>query len=1163
MIFNKKLTISMRLILGFGLVLILTTFLGLIGINEMQKLTNLTAKMYKHPMEVNKSAKNIKTNIFAMQASMNKVALSKYTAEITALQTTIKEYEKDIYKSFNIIKERYLGDTVQVHQVFQTFEKWNNLNKEVINLFKKRKKEEAIELSQFEVARKGKKINREIELLINLSTNEADSYLEKAKEKEENMIKTMFVLLIVIIILGIVFSVLIIRSITYPINKIVHFIKAIENGELNQKIEIYRNDEIGKLAISLREMQTNLRQKTAIARRIALGDFSIKMEIKSKNDILAKAINEIIDTFNQVVKQANLISLGNYSTDIIPRNKRDTIGIALQKMLKTLREVDEVTKRIVKGDFVTKIIPKSEKDDLSISLNEMLKSLRETKHENYLQNLMKTGQNQLNQKMRGDLDIPSLTENIISYLSEFLNAKIGVLYLKNENQLKLTASYAFSSKRENHIFEIGEGLIGQCALEQKILLVNQLPENYLNIQSGIGKATPNHAIIAPIIFEKEVKAVIEFASFNEFKELDIDFLKSVSETIGIVLNSSQSRTKMQKLLEEKREQAEILQKQQEELQSTNEELETQTIELQRREERLRSQRIELEVVNKELRIKTVDLENQKDEVTKKNIEIAQKIKELEKSSQYKSEFLANMSHELRTPLNSLLILSKSLSENSEKNLDNSQIEATQIIYKSGKDLLNLINDILDLSKIEAGKMDIHIEKVVLQEVIDNVVSYFSYFISQKDINFKLNIAKNVPCFLQTDAQRLGQIIKNLLSNAIKFTESGDVNLDIFIPDKNDFKSKSNKKILAISVKDTGIGIPQEKQDEIFEAFQQADGTTSRKFGGTGLGLSISKELANLLGGTIHLKSQINEGSTFTICLYYDEKDNNFSVNKDKFIEIEEVKKEEKIIVKNENLINKKMKNILLIEDDKTSIQKIEEVLNSENLKITSVGNSNEALQILRNEHHFDGIILDLILPDISGFDLLKLLGRNKKAKMPPVIIYTAKDLTLKEVKELNKFAKAVVIKGLNSEKILLEKMSLFLNNFEKKQLAKKLIFKDKKVLVVDDDMRNVFALSKILKDKNMKVLKTVNGEKALEILEKEEDISLVLMDIMMPKMDGYETIKRIRKQEKFKDLHIIALTAKAMKKDKEKCLAVGANEYISKPVNTETLFLTIEKLFKD
>ncbi len=1147
----------MRLILGFGVVLILTSILGIIGIREMKLLTDLTAKMYKHPMQINKEAKSIKTNVFAMQSYMNKVALANYNAEINAIKITISEYEKEIYKSFEIINNiSFEKDENQIKKVFESFEKWTYLNNKVLNLFQKREKIEASNLFQNETSTEAKKFRLAISFLIKTSDTEADSYLKKAKKQEENMIKTMIILLIFIISIGILFSFLIIRTITFPINKIVENIKAIAKGDFFQKIIIHRNDEIGKLAMSIKEMQINLKEKNNFAKNISMGDFSQKISISTKKDLLAQTMNEIVDTLNEIVKQANSISLGNYSINIQPRSEKDTIRIALQKMVKTLREVDEVTKQIAKGDFMTEIVPKSEKDVLSISLNKMIKSLRDTKRENYLQNIMKTGQNILNEKMRGDLDVFSISKNVITYLSKFLDAKVGVFYLYKNKKLELINSYAFVNRKSiKNKFEIGEGLVGQCALEKKIITVNNLPKDYMFVQSALGNAVPSYIIVVPILFEKEIKGVMEFGIFRELQTYDIEFLNSISENIGIVLNSSQSRNKMQKLLEERKTASEILQTQQEELETTNEELETQTSKLQKREEKLKNQQIELEKVNRELLEKTNSLEKQKDEISNKNKEIAQKIVEIKKSSQYKSEFLANMSHELRTPLNSLLILSESLSENKEKNLLNSQKESAEIIHKSGKDLLILINDILDLSKIEAGKMTVNLEKLPLREIIDNIISSFHHNIKSKNLNFKLNIEKNVPHFLKTDVQKLGQIIKNLLSNSLKFTSEGEISLNVYcVNSEIEFKNTNLKKdkVLAISVKDTGIGIHKDKQKEIFEAFLQADGTISRKFGGTGLGLSISKELTKLLGGEIFLESKIGEGSTFTIYFPYEE--NNLKLEKTEKTFIFDKK-----IIKKDNNISKETKNILLIEDNKNLIVSIKTLFRNENINIIAVTNGNEALQLLRDENNFDCVILDIGLPDISGIDMLRLLYKYKTKKMPPIIIYTGKEPSKKEYKDLKKYVHSIVVKDLNSDKLLLKNTNFILNKMEKKFFKKNDVFFEKKILIVDDDMRNIFALSKILRDKNMKVVKSMSGISALKILENEKDIDLILMDIMMPKMNGYETIQKIRNNLDLKEIPIIALTAKAMKEDKEKCLSV-ANAYISKPINMKNLFDTMKNL---
>ncbi|MDI6033476.1 response regulator [Flavobacterium sp. LB2P84] len=724
-------------------------------------------------------------------------------------------------------------------------------------------------------------------------------------------------------------------------------------------------------------------------------------------------------------------------------------------------------------------------------------------------------------------------------------------------------------------------------------------------------------------------------------------------------------------------QAEELQIQQEELRQLNEELEQQA-------QNLKQQQEELQMTNEELEEQTQSLEEKNKEVEASKYNIEQKTKQLEISSKYKSEFLANMSHELRTPLNSLLILSKDLSENRKKNLDDVQVESAEIIYKSGHDLLVLINEVLDLSKIEAGKMAINIEKVALKNFTDNLLRDFKHQAEQKGLTILCKLAAGLPEFIHTDSQRLNQILKNLLSNAIKFTEKGSVIISI---------DQNTDTTLNISVRDTGIGISEDKQTAIFEAFQQAEGGTSRKYGGTGLGLSISRELAKLLEGEIKVKSNLDKGSTFSLIIpleihptlesvneiplrpiayvprsendinylnYPTIKDDRDTINTDDKIVliIEDDQNFAAILLKQankkgfkclsaasgedglllaakyrpqaiildmglpgikgkqvlhelkvnpsvrhipvhiisandrslepiregaveylmkpiskdgleeafnriENFVNRKIKNLLIIEDSENSRKAMKVLIGNGDVKCYEAATGKEALELFE-QNHIDCIILDIGLPDMTGFELIQKLGDVKAHYLPPIIVYTGKELTKEENNLLHKYAESIIIKGIKSEERLLDETALFLHrtisNLPKsKQMMihnlhdKEAIFHSKKILLVDDDMRNVFALSKILQERGMEVIKSEDGKNALNKLEEHTDIDLVLMDIMMPEMDGYEAMKRIRSQIKFRNLPIIALTAKAMKDDKQKCIDAGANDYITKPIDVERL----------
>ncbi|CDZ76852.1 Autoinducer 2 sensor kinase/phosphatase LuxQ [Legionella massiliensis] len=789
------------------------------------------------------------------------------------------------------------------------------------------------------------------------------------------------------------------------------------------------------------------------------------------------------------------------------------------------------------------------------------------------QNTLKTSLSELFNVMRGELNIEELASNLLNKLSELVNVHIGAFYLLNKNKLELVASYAYTKRKNiSNIFELGEGLVGQCAREKKAIVISNIPEDYIKITSGLGETAPRMIMVIPIIFEKQLIAVLEIGTLDLFTDDHLSFLQSASENIAISLNSASARSRLQALLEE-------TQAQQEELRSSNEELEEKTRELERTQQGLKLQTEELRVSNEELADRTKDLELQKNDIESKNKEIEitkqaleRRAKELEIASKYKSEFLANMSHELRTPLNSLLILAKELAENEEQNLTPHQLEAAKIIHEGGIDLLTLINDILDLSKVEAGKLDIHIEPFALNDLVSNLERQFSPLAKNKDLQFKTNISPNCPRTIFSDSLRTEQILKNLLSNAFKFTSKGSVTLAIekASAELMPLQRKSSEEFFALSVVDTGIGIPEDKQREIFEAFQQADGSTSRKYGGTGLGLTISRQLAKLLGGELHIRSKTGEGSTFT--LYLPCKVEGFSNEKEFIRDLNTVNHQVKTSPPAQKTGDIKAK-VLIVEDNHESQIAIASVIRNENVIITTAQTGQEAeMQLKANQ--FDLIILDLNLPDTTGFNLMKKLSDEKQIVIPPVIIYTGRDLSSKEHKLLKEYSNSIVIKGVNSAERLLDETQLFLHSMQANlpanqktvQLlhAAEVVLKNRKILLVDDDMRNAFALSSALTKHGLKVIIAENGKHAIEKLEQEFDIEIVLMDIMMPIMNGFEAMTYLRKQERFQKLPIIALTAKAMLEDRVACLNAGANDYLTKPIDMEKLVNLIKVwLFKE
>jgi CheY-like chemotaxis protein/signal transduction histidine kinase/HAMP domain-containing protein len=899
-----------------------------------------------------------------------------------------------------------------------------------------------------------------------------------------------------------------------------------------------------------------------------------------------------------------------------------------------------------------------------------------------------TGQAQLSDKMRGEQATSTLANNVIQQLCRYLDAQIGALYIAEEDTLNLVGSYAYASRNPVKQFNVGEGLVGQAALEKQPIEVTNVPDDYIIVSSGLGEIVPRHIMLCPFMYEDQVVGVVEMGTLAEFTPTQMKFLQNALTNIGITFNTAQARARIDELLSETQQQAEELQAQGEELRVMNEELEAQTESLRTSEAVLREKQATLDRQNRELKVAQRELEK--------------KAKELALTSKYKSEFLANMSHELRTPLNSLLILARMLADNEEGNLTEDQVESAQVIYGSGNDLLRLINDILDLSKVEAGRMTFHIEPMHLTELVSAVRAQFAHVAEEKGLDLNITLADDLPTRIETDQQRAGQIVKNLLSNAFKFTETGSVSLDIHRPDAGVDLSRSGldpAEAIAIRVADTGIGIDPEQQKIVFEAFQQADGGANRRYGGTGLGLSISRELAAKLGGQIDLESEPGQGSTFTlylpiagppdavrqergaeeivslaqpsrpsiqpyrapdllppappddrdtlgpgdrvlliveddpkfaqiVCDYAREKGFQCLIAGDgktglglvqtyrptaiildlnlpdisgwevlevlkydpdtRHIPVHIMSVDEEALhayrkgamgyltkpVSREGLaasfqtieqfISREIKTLLLVEDDARSRRSIQKLLGGNDVQIVEADGGRAALDLLK-ARHFDCMILDLNLPDMSGFEVLNEMDENETFARCPVIVYTGRDLTPEENLELMQYADSVIVKGVKSPERLLDETALFLHRVvadmpkSKQQTIKQLYTQDtqlegKKILIVDDDMRNSFALSKLLSDKGMAVEMAQTGQRALELLAENGDIDLVLMDIMMPGMDGYETTRRIRAKQEFRTLPILALTAKAMKGDREKCLEAGADDYLPKPVDVDRLF---------
>jgi len=1075
-------------------------------------------------------------------------------------------------------------------------------------------------------------------------------------------------------------------------------------------------DNVNFMAANL---TSQVRGIARVVTAVANGDLKKKLMLEAKGEIaaLADTINSMIETLATFADQVTTVArevgvegkLGGQAS--VPgaagtwRALTDNVNQLAANLTTQVRAIAEVATAVTKGDLTRSIQVEAlgEVASLKDNINEMIRNLRETTQKNAEQDWLKGNLAKFTRMLQGQKDLLTVAKLILSELAPVVSAQHAVFYTMDgstpgEPRLKLLASYAFNERK--HVttgFRLGEGLVGQSALEKQRILLTNVPPDYVQISSGLGQATPLNIIVLPIVFEGEVKAVMELASFERFNKTHLAFLEQLTESIGIVLNTIEANSRTEELLKQSQGLARELQSQQEELQQTNEELEEKA-------KLLASQNTEVERKNKEV------------EQARRALE--EKAEQLALTSKYKSEFLANMSHELRTPLNSLLILANQLGDNPDGNLTPRQIEFARTIHSSGQDLLVLINDILDLSKIESGTVTVEVGDLAFSDLTEFVERTFKHVAESRQLGFKIEIDPALPKAVQTDTKRLQQVLKNLLANAFKFTEKGGVTLRIrpavsgWSPEQPTLSRA--RSVVAFEVTDTGIGIPADKQQIIFEAFQQAMGGTSRKYGGTGLGLAISREISRLLGGELRLERSVpGEGSTFVLYVpqsYTASSKPRASVSpatglprlpargpepqgrsanpaltrsevvlappeplpsEDYADDRDEVKPGDRVVLVVEDdlafsrflydlahekgfkaivtsrgvnalalarelkpsaitldislpdidgwrvlerlkedaatrhipihfisvadeperalkqgalgfvhkpadraalvgafetlreFVDRRVKRLLVLEDDEIQRNSILDLIGNGDVKAVPVASGEEALKALETEH-FDCMVLDLLLPDMPGLELLQRIKKQPQLRSLPIVVYTGKDLSRDEERELQRLAQTIILKDVRSPERLLDETALFLHRNaahmpdQKRQMIEKLHQSDtllagKKVLLVDDDVRNIFAMTSVLERHKMEVLPAETGQDALDLLEKHPEVDVVLMDIMLPEMDGYETTRRIRQVPTFKDLPVIALTAKAMKGDREKCLEAGASDYIAKPVDTEQL----------
>jgi len=1055
-------------------------------------------------------------------------------------------------------------------------------------------------------------------------------------------------------------------NLTEQVRGIVKVVTAVANGELTKKLTVQAKGEVAALADTINNMTDTLAtfadQVTTVAREVGVE--------------------------GRLGGQANVPGAAGTWKDLT-----GNVNLLADNLTNQVRAIAEVTTAVTKGDLTRSIQVEAsgEVAELKDYINTMIDNLRLTTDRNNEQDWLKTNLARFTGMLQGQRDLATVGRMLLSELAPLVNAQQGVIYqMEAEESGNMVLLSAFATGGEDghpDRLRVGHGLVGQCASEKRRMLITDVPSHATPIRSGLFEAVPRNVIVLPVLFEDRVKAVIELATLSAFTASHLAFLEQLTSSIGIVLNSIEATMQTEGLLKQSQQLAAELQTQQTELQQTNEQL-------AQKAQQLAEQNVEVERKNQEI------------EQARRAVE--EKAKELALTSKYKSEFLANMSHELRTPLNSILVLGQQLNDNPDGNLTPKQVEFARTIHGAGTDLLNLITDILDLSKIESGTVSVQAEEVFFASLLDMIARPFRHEAEGRRLNFDVQTDPSLTRSMVTDSKRLQQVLKNLLSNAFKFTEHGSVSLRVFNAEKGWSEDHpvlgKLASVVAFEVTDTGIGIPAEKQRLIFEAFQQADAGTSRKYGGTGLGLAISRELAGLLGGEIQLRSALDKGSTFTLYLPQtyvgpsvgittaDAKTSTAVTPRRPFDapapersneqipdDRESLKEDDPILLIVEDdphyarllrdlsrdkgfkvlvamrgaealelarefhptaisldvflpdmlgwtvlnhlkqdptmrhipvqmltldedrqhglssgafaYVNKpttpdeldaafarikeytapRRKRLLVVEDDPGEQLSIQELLGHDDIDVQIAATGSEALEVV-TQLPFDCVVLDLRLPDMTGFDVLERFRDIPSLNNLPVVVFTGKDLSPEEDARLHVLARSVVVKGVESPERLLDETALFLHRVvtdlppEKQKMLERLHHSDealvgKKVLVVDDDVRNLFALSSVLERRGMFVLTAGTGREAIATLESTPDVAIVLMDIMMPEMDGYETMQVIRQNPSFRRLPIVALTAKAMKGDREKCLEAGASEYLAKPVNTEQLLSALRMWF--
>jgi CheY-like chemotaxis protein len=1192
-----------RLLMGFSLILLATLYLGALGGRSIERLAEASAQIFRHPFTVTTRVLAVKADLLVNQKTMLQLVHAGTRAEVDQYEEKMAERAASVDRNMAIVRERFLGNKADVDDIDRALAAWRAAKAETLELIRNGRRAEAIALADGRNAVLAEALLKEVDDVTEFAANRAVNFMRAAEEEGRAAVKAILTTLGLILLGGIAVTVFITRSVKASLRHAVAEVQKVSDGSS---------------------------EKARLAEAIGAGDLSAEI----------------------VVSQPLEVDLRDLPNDEL-------------------------------GDLLKAAVSLSKAQcTLDAAFNNMTRSLRHGRQVEQAADWLKSGLNELNSRMRGDQALAELANKVLGYLAEYLKAGVGALYLYDEeaDELALAATYACPRRhRVGERIRLGEGLIGQAARQRKTITLSDVPDDYLPIGSALGGAAPKVIVAIPLLHGQRLVGAIEIGAFGGFSEVEQDFLDLAREGIAIALSVNLSRQRLAELLEETQQQTEELRVQQEELQQSNEELEERAHLLEQQRESIRVKNEAIEVASEQLRQKAV---------------------ELERVSTYKSEFLANMSHELRTPLNSLMILSSLLMENKDGRLSDKQVEYAATINSAGTDLLNLISDILDLAKVEAGQMRFDRVDIAVADLCCSLRTLFAPLADQKGLALSVEPDAGVPALFLGDEQRVLQILKNLLSNAIKFTERGQVALRLAVPAARD--NPLPVPALAFVVSDTGIGISPAQQQVIFEAFRQADGSISRKYGGTGLGLSISLQLARKMQGEIRLQSQPGEGSVFTlylpllavsgfdapprqvapalpvalpeaaagsddddlrhgrealpddrggltagdksILIIEDDLDftrllenmireRGFAVlaaadggsgialaerylpsaiildvmlpQLDGWVVMRSLKDNPRtrhipvhfitcledrqkamamgaigfvtkpvcaeqlndVFQSIDGSLTKSVKKLLIVEDNADQARSMVALLDEKNVDITVAATGREAIERL-SSNAFDCLVLDLGLADMSGFELLDHIQKMDQARRLPIIVHSGRELTHDDERRLKRYAESIIIKGAKSPERLLNEVSLFLHLVESKlhpskqrmirtALDKESMLEGRKVLLVDDDMRNIFSLSSLLADKNMTVIEAENGLEALARLEEHPDIGIVLMDIMMPEMDGYTAMREIRSDARFADLPVIAMTAKALKGDYEKCMAAGASDYIAKPIEVQKLLSLI------